>query len=131
MAWVTGVLLLVCAVIFGVIYLQSSRQLRAQVDTDVGGDVSQLSQAVRSLKTDSPVQLASAIDRYVRAQPFTGTSSLLFAVVPGHGTVSNHPELFGGARPEPGETSGRATARERRGRRAAAGPSGALHPSRA
>ena len=27
-------------------------------------------------------------------------------MVPGHGTVSNHPELFGGARPEPGETSG-------------------------
>ena len=106
MAWVTGVLLLVCTVIFAVIYVQSTRQLRSQIDADVGGDVSQLSQAVRSLKTDSPTQLASAIDRYVRAQPLTGTSSLLFAVVPGHGTVSNHPELFGGTRPEPGETAG-------------------------
>jgi signal transduction histidine kinase len=103
-AWVTGVLLLVCAVIFAVIYEQSTRQLRSQIDTDVAGDVSQLSQAVRALKTDSPTRLASAIDRYVRAQPFTGTSSLLFAVVPGHGTVSNHPELFGGTRPEAGET---------------------------
>ncbi len=106
MAWVTGVLLLVCTVIFAVIYVQSTRQLRSQIDTDVGGDVSQLSQAVRALKTDSPTQLASAIDHYVRAQPLTGTSSLLFAVVPGHATVSNHPELFGGTRPEPGETPG-------------------------
>ena len=105
-AWVTGVLLLVCAVIFAVIYVQSSRQLRSQIDTDVAGDASQVSQAVQAMRADSPTELASAIDRYVRAQPFTGTSSLLFAVVPGHGTVSNHPELFGGARPEAGETLG-------------------------
>lgn len=105
MAWVTGVLLLVCAVIFGVIYVQSTRQLRAQIDTDVAGDASQLSEAVRGMRTGSTAGLASAIGRYVRAQPFTGTSSLLFAVVPGHGTVSNHPELFGGARPESGETA--------------------------
>ncbi len=106
MAWVTGVLLLVCAVMLAVIYVQSARQLRSQIDADVAGDVSQLSQAVRSLNADSPTQLASAIDRYVRAQPSTGTSSLLFAVVQGHRTVSNHPELFGGARAEPGETAG-------------------------
>lgn len=105
MAWVTGVLLLVCAVIFAVIYDQTTRQLRSQIDTDVAGDVSQLSQAVRAIGTDSPAQLANSIDRYVRAQPFTGTSSLLFAVVPGHGTVSNHPELFGGRRPDTGETA--------------------------
>jgi two-component system, OmpR family, sensor kinase len=123
-AWVTGVLLLVCAVIFAVIYEQSSRQLRSQIDTDVTGDVSQLSQAVRSLKTDSPTQLASAIDRYVRAQPFTGTSSLLFAVVPGHGTVSNHPELFGGARPEPGETSGEQQSENAEGAALLQGPLG-------
>jgi two-component system, OmpR family, sensor kinase len=103
-AWVTGVLLLVIAVIFAVIYQQTTRQLRSQIDTDVTGDVSQLSQAVRALKTESPARLAISIDRYLRAQPFSATSSLLFAVVPGHKTVSNHPELFGGSRPEAGET---------------------------
>ena len=86
------------------IYQQSTRELRSQIDTDVTGDVSQLSGAVRALKTESPADLATATDRYVRAQSFSATSSLLFAVVPGHDTVSNHPELFGGSRPEAGET---------------------------
>jgi len=67
-----------------VIYQQTTRELRSQIDTDVTGDVSQLSGAVRALKTESPADLATATDRYVRAQPFSATSSLLFAVVPGH-----------------------------------------------
>jgi signal transduction histidine kinase len=41
----------------------------------------------------------------VHAQPFRATSTLLFVIVPGVGTVSNHPELFGSARPEAGETA--------------------------
>ena len=58
-AWVTGVLLLVCAVIFVVIYQETTRQLRSQIDTDVTGDVSQLSQVVRALKTQSPADAAA------------------------------------------------------------------------
>lgn len=94
-AWVTGVLLMVSAVIFVVVYQQTGSQLRAQIDQNVAGDVSQLEQAVRGLKPATPHVLLTDVRRYIRAQPFTGTSSLLFALIPGYGTVSNHPELLG------------------------------------
>jgi two-component system OmpR family sensor kinase len=103
-AWVTGALLAVSAVVFVVVYEQTKSQLRAQIDHDVAGDISQLSQEVRTLTPQSPQALLGDVRRYVRAQPFTGTSSLLFAAVPGYGTVSNHPELFGGPRPDDGES---------------------------
>ena len=104
-AWVTGVLLVACAALFVVIYEQTSSELRSQIDADVGGDVSQLSQAVRTIRPDPGHALVTDVRDYLRAQQFTGTSSLLFAVVPGAGTVSNHPELFGDTRPDDGETA--------------------------
>lgn len=104
-AWVTAVLLTVSAVMFVVVYEQTGSQLRSQIDADVAGDLSQLSQALRALKPQSSQALLTDVSRYFRAQPFTGTSSLLFVVVPGRGTVSNHPELFGASRPDDGETA--------------------------
>ena len=103
--WVTGVLLLVCAVTFVVVYEQTGSEARAQVDSDVRDDLSQLSETARSLPAASPVELARRLRTYVLAQPFTGSAALLFAVVVGHGTVSNHPELFGGRRSDDGETA--------------------------
>ena len=84
-AWVAGTLIIVGAAMFVVIYEQATDGLRSRIDTDVAGDISQLSQAVRALRRDSHSALARAIQRYVHAQPFTGTSSLLFAVVPAKG----------------------------------------------
>jgi two-component system OmpR family sensor kinase len=104
-AWVTGVMLAVFAVIFVVVYATTGSQLRTQIDHDVAGDVSQMSLAVRALRSDPPHKLLADLQTYVQAQPFTGTSSLLFAVVPGYGTVSNHPELLGDAHADDGETS--------------------------
>jgi signal transduction histidine kinase len=45
----------------------------------------------------------------MRSQPYTASSTLLFVLVPGGATVSNHPEVFGEARPELGETSAEQT----------------------
>jgi signal transduction histidine kinase len=123
-AWVTGVLLIASAAIFGVIYEQATSELRSQIDTDVVGDASQLSQAVRAIRTDSPRQVLAEIRRYVSAQPFTGTSSLLFAMVPGAGTVSNHPEVFGGPGPDDGEAPGEQTHENGLGRSLLSGPVG-------
>jgi two-component system OmpR family sensor kinase len=123
-AWVTGVLVAVFAVVFVVVYEQTGSQLRAQIDHDVAGDVSQLSQAVRALKPGSPQALLADVRRYVRAQPFTGTSSLLFAVIPGHGTVSNHPELFGATKPDDGENSAEQQRENTRGQALLTGPIG-------
>jgi signal transduction histidine kinase len=104
-AWVTGVLLAVAAVMFVVVYEQTGSQLRGEIDQDISGDVSQLAQALHTLRPGSPQALLTEVRRYIGAQPFSGTSTLLFAVVPGHGEASNHPELFGRALPDGRETA--------------------------
>jgi signal transduction histidine kinase len=49
--------------------------------------------------------LLAGLRRYLSAQPYNGRASLMFAVVPGAGTASNHPELFGSPTPDGGETA--------------------------
>ena len=103
-AWVAGVLLLSAAVVFVVVYRDTDTQLRGQIDRDIAGDAGQLKQSLVPFAGDTPRQIALGAGRYVDAQPFSATSTLLFVLVPGAGTVSNHPELFGAARPDDGET---------------------------
>jgi two-component system, OmpR family, sensor kinase len=103
-AWVASVLLLSAAVIFVVIYRDTGDQLRAQIDNDIAGDVSQFRQSLLTFHGDTPHEVALAAANYVESQPFSGTSTLLFVLIPGAGTVSNHPEVFGGSRPDDGET---------------------------
>ncbi|HTU97453.1 MAG TPA: HAMP domain-containing sensor histidine kinase [Solirubrobacteraceae bacterium] len=103
-AWVTGVLLAVTAVIFVVVYEQTGTELRAEVDQDVAGDISQLAQAVKSIRADSPQTLLAQVAVYLRGQPFNATSSLLFAAIPGHGSTSSPPALLGSPVPDNGET---------------------------
>jgi two-component system, OmpR family, sensor kinase len=103
-AWVTGVLLAVVAVIFVVVYEQTGTELRAEVDQDVAGDLSQLSQAVKGLRAASPETLLAEIGTYLRGQPFSTNSSLMFAAIPGHRSISNPPALLGSPFPDDGET---------------------------
>jgi two-component system, OmpR family, sensor kinase len=103
-AWVTGVAVAVGAVVFVVVYENTGAQLRSEIDHDVVGDVSQLEGAMRTVNSGDASTVVAAARRYMQAQPFTGTSSLLFVAVPGHATVSNHPEVFGSDRPDAGET---------------------------
>jgi hypothetical protein len=121
-AWVTGVLLATSAVIFVVVYEQTGTELRAQIDHDVAGDASQLSQAVMALHSQPPRRLLADIGTYLRAQPFTATSSLLFAAIPGHGTASNHPELVDSSAPDDGETAAEQDAENALGRALLTGP---------
>ncbi len=123
-AWVTAVMLVVCAIVFVVVYAQTGSQLRSRVDEDVAGDVHQLSDAVRALQASSSSQLLARLRGYVRAQPYTGNSSLLFAVLPGHATVSNHPEVFGADRPDDRESAAEQAHENALGRRLLSGPSG-------
>ncbi len=124
MAWVTGVLLSAFAVIFVVVYEQTGSQLRTQIDHDVAGDAAQLSQAAHALRGRSPGQVLNAMSAYVDAQPFNGTSSLLFAAVPGYGTASNHPELLGDASRDDGESPSEQAHENTVGRRLLTGPTG-------
>jgi signal transduction histidine kinase len=103
-AWVSAAMLCVCAVVFVVVYQQTGSQLRAQIAQDTHGDVTELSQTLRTLRPQRPDELARRLRRYVESQPYSAASALLFAVVPGHGTISNHRELFGSDRPDDGES---------------------------
>jgi two-component system, OmpR family, sensor kinase len=132
-AWVIGVLLVALAIVFVVVYQQTGSQLRSQVDDDVGEDLGQLVDTARSLHPAGPDQLVSQLRHYVHAQPYSASSSLLFAVVDGRAAVSNHPELFGATTPDDGETAadqrqenreGRALLHDRRGLRTAPVPDG-------
>ena len=115
-AWVVGAMLVTLAIVFVVVYQQTGSQLRSQVDDDVGEDLSQLVDTAHSLHPAGPDQLVSQLRHYVQAQPYSASSSLLFAVVNGRGPVSNHPELFGAAKPDDGETEAEQRRENREGR---------------
>jgi signal transduction histidine kinase len=101
---VAGVLLVSAAVVFLVVYQDTGTQLENEIDRDISGDTSQLIQSLNTLNGQSPTRIRAAAFEYVRAQSFTATSTILFVLRPG-GTASNHPELFGSSRPQPGESA--------------------------
>jgi two-component system, OmpR family, sensor kinase len=104
--WVAAVMLVSAAIVFAVVYISTGSQIRGQIDRDIRGDTAQMSQALKPLAGRSANEIAAAADRYVRAQPYSANSTLLFVLVPGARTVSNHPEVFGPSVAESGETAG-------------------------
>jgi two-component system OmpR family sensor kinase len=103
--WVAAVLLVSIAIVFVVVYQDTSSQLRGQINREVRGDAVAFSRSLATGSIDSPRALLAAAHAYVETQPYGQTSPLLFAIVPGAGTASNHPELFGASAPDDGETA--------------------------
>ena len=89
---------------FVVVYENTGTELRAQIDRDLAGDTTQLSQSLGSRQGRTVHEIAAAAERYVSAQPYTANSTVLFALVPGALLTSNHPELFGASGLDEGET---------------------------
>jgi signal transduction histidine kinase len=108
-AWVAVLLLVAAAVVFAVVYEDTGSELRRQIDRDLAGDTGQLVQALRAVGGQDASQISSAAARYMSAQPYTATSTLLFVLVPGRPPASNHPEVFGTPAPENGETAAQQT----------------------
>jgi two-component system, OmpR family, sensor kinase len=104
-AWVALVVLASSAVTFVVIYRRTGSELRHQIDQEIHGDASELSHALAASDNRQPRQVAARATRYIRAQPFSTSSTLLFAIVPGARTSSNRPELFTHAKADKGETA--------------------------
>jgi signal transduction histidine kinase len=104
-AWVAALLLISAAVVFAVVYEDTGSELRRQIGRDLAGDTGQLIQALRAVGGRDAGEIADAASRYMRAQPYTATSTLLFVLVPGQRPASNHPEVFGTRVPEDGETA--------------------------
>src|SRR5665213_572746 len=103
-AWVAMVMLICTGITFVAVYRGTGTQLRHQIDQELAGDASELSHTLASSDDRRSAQVAQRATRYVRAQPFSASSTLLFAIVPGVGTSTNRPELFAHATPDNGET---------------------------
>lgn len=123
--WVTLVTLLCTAVVFVAVYSGTGTQLRAQIDQEVTGDTGELAHAVAAAGSRPPRQVANVAARYVRGQPFSASSTLLFVAVPGVGTVTNRPELFSShVYPDAGESVSEQARENQLADRLAAAPGG-------
>ncbi len=103
-AWVAGVLVFSAAVVFLVVYNSTGSQLTGQINRAVTVDTNQLAQALRTRGGTTPRQLTAGAANYLAAQPFSATSTLLFVIIPGAATASNHPELFSAPTTDTDET---------------------------
>jgi signal transduction histidine kinase len=97
-------MLVSAAIVFIVIYGDTGAELRGEIDRDVASDTSQLAQALKGSSRKTSREVAAVAERYVRAQPYGASSTLLFVIVPGAATAINHPEIVGATGPETGET---------------------------
>jgi signal transduction histidine kinase len=113
MAWVAAVMLVSAAAVFVVIYRDTGSQIRGQIDRDIKGDVSQLADALQQGQGLDASQARRLAQHYVVSQPYTASSTLLFVLIPGGVTVSNHPEVFRSAAVEPGESLAEQRAEDR------------------
>jgi two-component system OmpR family sensor kinase len=116
-AWVAGALVVLAAVVFLVVYQDTGSQLQDEIDRDISGDTTQMVQSLQTLHGQSAARIRAAATVYVRAQSFTATSTILFVLMPGGATASNHPELFGARRAEEGETEAEQLVENAEGRR--------------
>jgi signal transduction histidine kinase len=101
---VAAVLLLSAVAVLAVVYQETGEQLRAQIDREISGDVTQLAQSVGAITAHRPDQLVEPTRRYVDSQGFAATSRLLFVGIPGQPTISNHPDIFGPTAEDRGES---------------------------
>ncbi len=102
--WVALVTLLCTGIAFVAVYSGTGTQLRRQIDQEISGDAGEFADNLAMVTPSSPRSVAAAARRYVKDQPFSASSTLLFAVVPGGGVSTNRPELLGRATPDEGET---------------------------
>ncbi len=102
--WLTLVTLACTAIAFVAVYRGTGSQLRHQIDQETGGDARELAHNLVAAQARNPRELSAAATRYVRAQPFSASSTLLFALVPGVGTSTNRPEVFAPRSTDNGET---------------------------
>jgi signal transduction histidine kinase len=103
------------ALAFVVIYLETGSQLQSQIDHDLRDDVTQLHASLLPVADRGPAAVHAAARRYVSAQPYMATSTLLFVMLPGYPPVSNHPEVFGSGPIDDTAESGATQAAENRG----------------
>ncbi len=105
------------AVAFVIVYRQTGTELHNQLRAALHSSASQLADAIREKHDASPGTALATARRFARAQPYSNASVLLFAIVPGHGTASNHSELLSGSAPDVDETAAEQRLENAQGRR--------------
>ena len=103
-AWVAAVTAICIGIAFVAVYRGTGTQLRHQIDTEIAGDSAEFADNLEAAHARSAGAVAAVATRYVRDQPFSASSTLLFAVVAGEPPSTNRPELFGRPDPDNGET---------------------------
>ncbi len=124
MVGVAVVVLAVLAVTFAFVYHSTGSQLREQIKRSVRGSAIQLKDAILVRRHASPQAVLASARQYARSQPYTSSAVVLYAIIPGVGTASNHLELFGAKRPETGESEAEQAQENVEGRRLAEPRSG-------
>ncbi len=109
-------MLVAVAVTFAIVYSTTGSQLRAQIDRSIRGSATQLALAMTQQPVASSHELLVKARRYAASQPYSNSAVLLFVIVPGAGTASNYPELFGARRMERGESPGEQARENAQGR---------------
>ncbi len=102
--WIALVTLICTGIAFAAVYRGTGAQLRSQIDSELSGDAAEFAHNLTSAKVRSPAGIRRLAGTYVNNQPFSASSTFLFAIVPRAGTATNRPELFAHARPDNGET---------------------------
>ncbi len=122
--WLALVTIACIAIVFVAVYNGTGAQLRHQIDQETAGDAGELTHNLILARPRNAREVSAAATRYVRAQPFSASSTLLFAFVPGMGTSTNRPEVFGPATPDDGETTTQQAQENSLSSRLLAAPSG-------
>ena len=117
MAWVAAVIVVCMAVTFLVVYDATGSRLRSEIDSDLHGSAIDFARALSPQRGVTAKALLKSARGYATAQPYNQASTLLLALIPGVGSASNHPELFGSNRPDDGEASAHQTQENAIGRR--------------
>src|SRR5208282_2795481 len=111
--YVAALTLICLGIAFVAVYQRTGADVRGEIDSEISGEATEFNHTLALSGARSNSQLAQAAARYVRAQPFSESSTFLFAVIPGEPTPTNSPDLFRGSAPDDGEDAGE-QARENR-----------------
>jgi signal transduction histidine kinase len=117
MAWVAAVIVVCMAVTFLVVYDATGSRLRSEIDGDLHGSAVDFARALAPQRGATAKVLLESARGYATAQPYKQASTLLFALIPGVGTASNHPELFGSNHADDGESASQQVHENALGRR--------------
>jgi signal transduction histidine kinase len=88
-----AVLILAFLVTFFVVYRSADSRLRGEIDRSLIAQAHTFATDVAPARADIG-EVARRAEDYVHDQPFSPSSTLLYALVPGHRLTSNYPELL-------------------------------------